>query len=83
MVIQSAYNNILFFRLDCTQRAAFFALLDSRSEDPNEKTSLGLFYTNCMSFGDDAALFPEMAKANHSCEPNCDFMSRIDLGTCG
>ena len=54
---------------------------DSRStEEDGTKSTLGIFYTNCMDFGGDAALFPSLAKANHSCEPNCDFISRKELG---
>ena len=28
----------------------------------------------------DAALFPKMAMANHSCQPNAEFIDRTDIG---
>ena len=33
-----------------------------------------------MNYGGEAGLFPVMARANHSCCPNADFVSRTDLG---
>ena len=40
-----------------------------------------MFYTNCMSYGDeDVCVCPVMARANHSCRPNADFVSRVDRG---
>ena len=33
-----------------------------------------------MSFGEDAVLCPIMARANHSCRPNAEFVTRKDLG---
>nr|ACO15629.1 SET domain-containing protein 5 [Caligus clemensi] len=60
------------------EREVFFDLLDSRGE---EKSTLGIFFTNDMSFIDEsAALFPIMARVNHSCAPNSDFVSRRELG---
>ena len=38
------------------------------------------FYTNDMSYGEDAVLCPIMARANHSCRPNAEFVTRKDLG---
>jgi hypothetical protein len=53
----------------------------SRFSDGENKTSLGIFYTNDMTFTDEsAALFPTMARANHSCTPNSDFVARHELG---
>ena len=47
----------------------------------SNKTTLGIFYTNCMNFVDDsAALFPTMARSNHSCTPNSEFITRTKLG---
>ena len=47
----------------------------------SSKTTLGIFYTNCMNFVDDsAALFPTMARSNHSCTPNSEFITREKLG---
>jgi len=65
--------------LSCFDREKYFNLSDARSSDfdPSmnpSKTSLGIFYTNCMSFIENsAALFPTMAKTNHSCSPNAEF----------
>ena len=53
----------------------------SRFSDGENKTPLGIFYTNDMTFTDDsAALFPTMARVNHSCNPNADFVARDELG---
>jgi hypothetical protein len=53
----------------------------SRFFDGENKTTLGIFYTNDMTFtNDSAALFPNMARANHSCTPNSDFVARHHLG---
>ena len=61
------------------QRQQFFELSDCRFED---KTPLGIFYTNCMSFvNDSAALFPRMARTNHSCAPNTEFITNERLHT--
>ena len=50
------------------------------SKEPT-KTTLGIFFTNCMSFiNDSAGLFPTMARSNHSCTPNSEFISRPLLG---
>ncbi len=65
--------------LSCERRAAFFDLSDCRSPS-DDKTVLGIFFTNDMDFGGDAALFPDMARANHSCAPNADFVSRLGRG---
>ena len=43
-------------------------------------SALGIFFTNDMNFNGDAALFPTIARANHSCVPNADFISRPSLG---
>ena len=67
-------------KLSAENRKAFYDLADSRMEG-NEKSILGIFFTNDMSFIDDsAALFPTMARVNHSCRPNADFVSRPLLG---
>ncbi len=66
-------------RLSAVQREIFFDLSDSRSPG-QEKAALGIFYTNDMDFGGDAGLFPVMARANHSCTPNADFITRQSLG---
>ena len=33
-----------------------------------------------LSLQGDAALFPQMAMANHSCRPNAEFVDRTDIG---
>ena len=68
-------------KLSSEDRAKFFELSDSRSEDPDEKTINGIFFTNDMNYIDDsAALFPVMARVNHACTPNADFITRDKLG---
>jgi hypothetical protein len=65
-------------KLSSQDREIFFDLADSRSAD---KTSLGIFFTNDMTYIDEsAALFPIMARANHSCRPNSDFITRKNIG---
>eukprot|EP00095_Tigriopus_kingsejongensis_P007181 maker-scaffold134_size322110-snap-gene-2.23 protein:Tk07181 transcript:maker-scaffold134_size322110-snap-gene-2.23-mRNA-1 annotation:"set domain-containing protein 5" len=64
-------------KLSCEERSSFLDLSDSRSQ---EKTYAGIFFTNDMNFKGDAAVFITMAKANHDCAPNADFMSRCDIG---
>jgi len=67
--------------LTSTQRQIFFELSDCRvGADESEKTAMGIFYTNCMSFiGDSAAVFPQMARSNHSCAPNTEFKENMEL----
>ncbi len=69
-------------RLSAEDREKFFNLSDSKAELAGEDpTILGIFFTNDMNFIDDsAALFPTMARANHSCVPKADFITRPDLG---
>ncbi len=64
-------------QLSSDDRAAFFELADSRAGDEGDgKTTLGIFFTNTMNFWGDAALFPTLARSNHSCAPNADFVAR-------
>ncbi len=67
--------------LSSAGREAFFSLSDCRGatekDGEEEKTALGIFFTNDMDFGGDAALFPNIARANHSCAPNADFVTRL------
>ena len=66
-------------KLSASDREIFFKLSDSRN-DENNKTALGIFYTNDMSYThESAALFPTMARANHACSPNADFVTRPQL----
>ncbi|XP_040576521.1 uncharacterized protein [Lepeophtheirus salmonis] len=63
-------------RMSSKDREIFFNLIDSRN-NPEDVSILGIFFTNCMSYTDDsAALFPIMARVNHSCSPNADFITR-------
>jgi len=70
--------------LSSSDRELFLGLTDKRvveeddSFDPHPYT--GIFYTNAMSYDDDAVLCPVMARANHSCRANAEFISRTDLG---
>jgi len=61
-----------------TQREAVLCLNDCKN--PDDPDNLGRFYTNAMSYGEDAVLCPIMARANHSCRPNAEFVTRKDLG---
>jgi len=65
-------------KLDSSQREMLFELTDSRN--PLEPTYLGIFYTNDMNYDGDAVLCPVMARANHSCVPNAEFITRRDQG---
>ena len=50
------------------------------SDDDAEKTALGIFFTNCMNFVEEsAAVFPLMARTNHSCAPNTEFITNTAL----
>jgi len=66
-------------RLNCEHRELFMALTDCTNPlDPNY---LGRFYTNCMVYDTDyTVVCPVMARANHSCRPNAEFVDRADLG---
>jgi len=64
-------------KMSSEDRQKFYDLSDFRSE----KTTLGIFFTNDMNFVDDsAALFPTVARVNHACRPNADFITRKFLG---
>lgn len=67
-------------KLSSEQRQVYFELSDSRCDLAEDKTPLGIFYTNDMNFDGDAALFPVIARANHACVPNADFITRTELG---
>jgi len=65
-------------RLTCPQRELLHGLTDCRH--PGEPTCLGRLYTNSMYWGEDIAVCPVMARTNHSCRPNAEFLPRIGLG---
>lgn len=66
-------------RLTCVKRELFMSLSDCRNAlDPGY---LGRFYTNCMFYDETfTVVCPVMARANHSCRPNAEFVDRVDLG---
>jgi len=70
-------------KLSSEQRELFLGLSDRREVDndtfdPNPYC--GIFYTNAMAYEDDTVLCPKMARANHSCRANAEFVARPDLG---
>ena len=65
-------------KLSCQKRELLHSLTDCRS--PEEPSTMGRFYTNCMFWGEDITVCPVMARANHSCRPNAEFIPRVDLG---
>jgi len=65
-------------KMSMQQRKRFLSLSDGRSLD--DPTYVGRLYTNDMDWDGDVCLCPTMARANHSCRPNADFYSRVDLG---
>lgn len=74
----AALLEVLMSRMSQVQREAVLYLNDSKN--PDDPDNLGRFYTNAMSYGEDAVLCPIMARANHSCRPNAEFVTRKDLG---
>lgn len=71
-------------KLSSDQRELVLSLTDRRWVEKDEyydpNPYCGIFYTNAMTYEDDAVLCPLMARANHSCRPNAEFISRPDLG---
>jgi len=70
-------------KLSCKQRELFLGLSDKREQDKGHfdpNPYCGIFYTNAMAYEDDTVLCPEMARANHSCRANAEFVARPDLG---
>ena len=64
-------------------RTRFMDMAYCRTVDSNqfdEYQYSGIFYTNAMNYAGDAALCPDIARANHSCRPNAEFICRPDLG---
>lgn len=64
-------------KLSETEQNCFYSLTDCGGRMSSHH---GTFFTNDMNYGGEAGLFPVMARANHSCCPNADFVSRTDLG---
>lgn len=71
-------------KLNSEDRELMMTLTDCRERDETDyydpNPYCGLFYTNAMHFEEDAALCPVMARANHSCRANSEFITRADLG---
>jgi len=70
-------------KLSSKQRELFLGLSDKREQDKGHfdpNPYCGIFYTNAMAYEDDTVLCPEMARANHSCRANAEFVARPDLG---
>jgi len=70
-------------KLSSDDRNKFFDLSDCRIVEKNAfdgYSYCGSCYTNAMTYGDDAAICPTIAMANHSCKPNAEFVTRADLG---
>jgi len=65
-------------RLGSMERELLLSLSDW--SNPDDFTYIGLFYTNCMSWEKDVVVCPLMARANHSCRPNAEFVARLDKG---
>jgi len=65
-------------RLGSMERELLLSLSDW--SNPDDFTYIGLFYTNCMSWEEDVVVCPLMARANHSCRPNAEFVARLDKG---
>ena len=65
--------------LSSSDRELLLSLIDCRNADETYQYC-GKFYTNAMNYDGDAAICPIIARANHSCRPNAEFVSRPDLG---
>ena len=60
-------------------RRIIMGLANNYEDYPNEV--LAIFKTNAMTIGpSEAALYPWVCRANHSCHPNCNYYHNIDLG---
>jgi len=64
-------------KMSCSDRERLLSLSDCRT---NNQQYAGMVYTNAMDFDGDAAICPIIARANHSCRPNAEFVTRSDLG---
>jgi len=64
-------------KMSTEDREKFLDLSDCRGLD---QSYVGKFYTNTMNYDEKAAIVPLMSRSNHSCRPNSEFATRIDLG---
>jgi len=70
-------------KMNSEKRELFLGLSDRRETEIgpfDTNPYCGIFYTNAMAFEDATVLCPVMARANHSCRANTEFVSRPDLG---
>ena len=65
-------------RMSSSDREVFLNLTDCQR--PADPSYLGIFDTNDMDFGGSGAVFPVMARVNHSCQPNAEFVSDQERG---
>lgn len=75
----TAWLDKRILRLSSQQREVLLCLTDCRH--PDLPSYLGLLYTNCMSWNsvdspDGVCVCPLMARANHSCRPNAEFLAK-------
>ena len=60
-------------KMSSSERELFLELSDCKN--PADPTYLGIFDTNDMDYGGDAAVFASMSRVNHSCQPNAEFVT--------
>ena len=68
-----SYLDKVVTKMSSSDREVFLNLTDC--QQPEDPTYLGTFDTNDMDFGGDAAVLPTMARVNHSCQPNAEFVT--------
>lgn len=66
-------------KLSPEEKMCFSSLTDGGGRAGPLNLRSRTFFTNDMNYGGEAGLFPAMARSNHSCCPNADFVSRPDL----
>jgi len=64
-------------KMSSSDRELLLNLTDCRT---NNEQYVGMIYTNAMNFEGDSVVCPIIARANHSCRPNAEFVPRKDLG---
>ena len=70
------YLDKCVLRMSSGDRELFLGLSDCNSS--NDSTYLGIFDTNDMDFGGDAGVFATMARVNHACCPNAEFVTDFE-----
>ena len=74
-LIQSFFGT---FSLDSEERATVMSLVNY---DDVSCDILGIFKTNAMNISpSEAALYPWVCRANHSCDPNCNYYHNSNTG---